>query len=344
MDPSFYFTDHDDELSEAIEEGRKRRFVKRFVVFAVILALLGGAALFVTQRYFSPIDPAKATKDKAVSWLVLRDLSKEPAETREQLFEMYIGNVSVPESTDAEGAVYALPKSVQKFSGMFLSGRDEKVAAWRKKTRRLPALRVDYIVSGSDERAGQYVTSSDVVPGPALVERWETRQKALESGKGRQKPTKAERNVQLLIMQWFVSRCKTYDATPDVSKRAKLDELARDLQNFQDFYNNIRISGKKDPLTRSEMLSEFEMTIDSWLEVSTPEELAKILWFKDLLVAVVVQQMSGGSARLFEYPPVIPKKSAPAGPDNLQERKDRADAAFKKALDSVKGYAFGKQE
>lgn len=348
MDPAFYYTDDGDELDRAVEEGRRRRFVKRFVLFVVVLALLCVGFFFTIQRYLTPIDPENATTDKKIGWLALRDLSKESPETREKLFEMYIGSVSIPSPENAEESVYELPEPVKKASGVFLSGRDEKVAAWRENERRLPYLRVDYVVVGSEERAGQYVESRDVEPGPALLERWESRRKGIKDGKTRKKTTTVERNIQLLIMQWFNSRMKAYDAAPADKKRAKLDAIAVDLQNFQKFYNSLRASAKMEELTLSGMLREFELTSESWLELTTPDELAKVLWFKDLMESVVLQQKVGATdkgPKLFDYPPVVPGKTDEKRQNaQLAEKKAQAKEALQKALGAAKKYMYGKAE
>ncbi|MBQ9812109.1 MAG: hypothetical protein IJM54_02240 [Thermoguttaceae bacterium] len=348
MDPAFYYTDDGDELDRAVEEGRRRRFIKRFVLFVVVLALICVGFFFTVQRYLAPIDPEDAPIDKKIGWLALRDLSKESPETREKLFDMYVGSVSIPSSENAEETVYELPEQVKKASGVFLSGRDAKVAAWSENERRLPYLRVDYVVDGSDERAGQYVESRDVAPGPALLERWEARRKGIENGKTRKKTTTVERNIQLLIMQWFNSRMKAYDAAPAEKKRAKLDAIAVDLQNFQKFYNSLRASAKMEELPLSGLLREFELTVDSWLELTTPDELAKILWFKDLMEAVVVQQKAGTAGkgpRLFDYPPVVPGKTDEKQQDTqLAEKKAQAAEKFKNALGAAKKYMYGKAE
>ncbi|MBP5623217.1 MAG: hypothetical protein J6X44_14520 [Thermoguttaceae bacterium] len=348
MDPAFYYTDDGDELDRAVEEGRRRRFIKRFVLFVVVLALLCVGFFFTIQRYLTPIDPENASTDKKLGWLALRDLSKESPETREKLFDMYVGSVSIPSPENAEETIYELPEPVKKASGVFLSGRDKKVEAWIENERRPPYLRVDYVVVGSDDRAGQYVESRDVEPGPALLERWETRRKGIKAGKARQKTTTIERNIQLLIMQWFNSRMKAYDAAPAEKKRAKLDAIAVDLQNFQKFYNSLRASAKMEELTLSGMLREFELTVDSWLELTTPDELARVLWFKDLMESVVLQQKISAAdkgPKLFDYPPVVPGKTDDEHrKDKRSEKNAQTIERVKNALDAVKNYAFGKSE
>ncbi len=352
MDPSVYYSDYGDELDEAVEQGRRRRFVKRFVLFVVILALVGSGFFFTVHRYLSPIDPENASVDKKIGWLALRDLSKEPPETRKKLYDLYLGSVSVPDPENAEATIYELPEPAKKLSGVFLAGRDAEVAAWRARETRLNYLRIDYVVKRSDERAGSCVESRDVEPGPALIERWETRRKELAEGRPRKKTPTLERNIQLLMLEWFNAKSRAYDAAPDDKKRAKLEAIVADLENFQTFYNKVRVAGKLEELSLAGMLREFDLTADGWLELTTPEEIAKVLWFKDLLSAVVAQKMSGdlnAGFNVFEYPPRIPGKDEEARRAERREasrakRSAKTVDALKKALEAAKTYAYGKSE
>lgn len=348
-------------MDAVVEAERKRKFRNRFIIFTLVLALVVALCVFAYLRYSAPIDLAKATPDRAASWLVFRDLSEETPETQAQLFDLYFDKISVadPSGESEKSGGYALPSAIQRFSGVFLSGRDEAVQAWRLSNERLPILRVDYAIVPSKSSKSVYVTSCDVKPGPSLSKRWNARREgskdvALYAG---EKKTTIEKNVQLLIFHWFVSRCKQYDAASDDAKKQTLDAIVADLNNFQAFYNDLRKSAGMSSLTRVGMLREFDMTIDGWLDFASVEDLARVLWFKDLLVAIVVSQTSNpladadnanaddqdaeGTASAakkslvdFEYPPRKPTEAS-----NKDSDAPIAPACAK-TLDALKGYLF----
>ena len=338
------FTAYGDELEEAQISGAKRRFWRRFTVFVILILLVGGCVALFARRYMAPIVVEEATPDKAVGWLVLRDLSEESADNQEKLFDLYLGSVSVPSAEDAKKTTYKLPEPVKKFSGLFLAGREKKVDEWEKSYRRPPYLRVDYVIKPQKTRTSQYILSSDVAPGPSLEKRWNAQREQLAKGGKGAKKTLAEKNVQLLMMQWFATRCKSYDAAPDDQKKAKLDAIAAELSNVQGFYNGIREAAKKKPLTQSELLKEFEMSVESWPEFASLEELAKILWFKDLVEGIVANQTTGASFAAFSYPPLVP---SPLGAAEGQDSENRQKRLFEfkgeyadKAVDAVRNYLF----
>ena len=338
------FTAYGDELEEAQISGAKRRFWRRFTVFVILILLVGGCVALFARRYMAPIVVEEATPDKAVGWLVLRDLSEESADNQEKLFDLYLGSVSVPSAEDAKKTTYKLPEPVKKFSGLFLAGREKKVDEWEKSYRRPPYLRVDYVIKPQKTRTSQYILSSDVAPGPSLEKRWNAQREQLAKGGKGAKKTLAEKNVQLLMMQWFATRCKSYDAAPDDQKKAKLDAIAAELSNVQGFYNGIREAAKKKPLTQSELLKEFEMSVESWPEFASLEELAKILWFKVLVEGIVANQTTGASFAAFSYPPLVP---SPLGAAEGQDSENRQKRLFEfkgeyadKAADAVRNYLF----
>jgi len=90
-------------------------------------------------------------------------------------------------------------------------------------------------------------------------------------------------------MQWFVAKRRAYDKAPDAEKQRQIDETVAELLGWQKFYMKIQNDATQTTPSRAEMLAEFEKTVESWIELETSEELAKTLWFKDLLVAAVAK-------------------------------------------------------
>lgn len=330
---SAYYTEIEpNELDEALESGRRSRFMKRLIIFSILALIVVVCALVLWRRYCAPIDLERATVDKQAAWLVAQDFSKQSSETREQLFDMYVGKISAPSPENAAETVYKLPDSAKKIAGVFLSGRDEKTSKALESYQRAPYLRVDYVVSLDPNSKSQYLTSSDVKPSSTFIERWNKRQAEMKDRKRPKRP-KSEKNIQLLAMQWFVAKYKTYDAAPDPKKKATLDAIVLDLENLQTFYNELRASAGLPKTTRAKMLREFELTADSWMEMAEPDELAKVYWFKDLLVAITVAKMSplsdGQTTKgpfAFKYPPLKPAKEKEEKKFELKKVKELFDS------------------
>ncbi len=289
VDESVYYSDVQNEFDAAVEQGRRRKYFKRFTWFFLIVAIVAGIFVLMAYRYRKPIDLEHATPDKQAAWLAVQDFSAEEPATQEKLFDMYIGKVTVPDAEKVGTSTYALPGYIEKLAWMFMGGRDDKVVEWRATHERLPVLRVDYVFDYDKNSKSAFITSRDVKPGPALKKRWEERRAAMKQGKVAKTPL-VEKNVQLLIFQWFVAKYKYYDAAPDKKKKAALNAVVADVNNFQAFYNDLRAKAGMPKLTRAQMLGEMDMTVDSWLELVSVEELAKVLWFKDLVVSIVVAQ------------------------------------------------------
>ncbi len=215
-----------------------------------------------------------------------------------------------------------LPENVKRFAGSFLSGRDEKIAEWSATRTRPAYLRLDYVVVPQTPRTSEFVLSGDVRPGPALRERWEkSRAEALENkgkrgktGGGGKSVVALEQNVKLMIMQWFATRFREYDETPDARKKAKIDRCADELLRLQDFYVDLRVDAASEPSTRADMLREFEATWEGWNEIASVEEVAKALYFKDLLESVLAaRETSFGRAANDAYPKRVSVPNADAG-------------------------------
>jgi len=312
-----------------------------WICLFALLAFAGYAFYLYSKITTEPIDPKNASTVQAVGWLTMRDLSQESAETREDLFEMYVGDRTIPVVSDESGKELELPKSVQKMTSVFLKDRDKQIEAWAKANKRPPYLRLDYLIvpGQTEERVSRYVVSDDVQPGPSLKARWARSREDLEA-KGASRKSFVEKNVQLLVMQWFVSRSKAYDSTSDEKKRQKLESIVDELMNMQSVYNNIR--GKKKSLSRVQALREFEATIESWNEIATVDELAKTLWFKDLLISVAAAKTSGVSSDVASYPPLLPTKDdrSPVKEGESSEERPEFDRNKKVVCDVVRNYFF----
>ena len=275
----------------------------------LLVVALGSIAAFLYWRSVSaPIDAENASTGKLVGWLALRDLSAETPETRERLFDRYIETLGGADGV-VEPEKLELPPQAKKFARIFFAERanDESEEELRfeenaaetaanspSNAERPPYLRLDYYVAPrpiDSPQTSEYVLSDDVRPGPALLKRWNASREQAKNGAAPTNKTPAvEKNIRLLVMQWFVAKRKVYDAASDADKARRLAETIDELAGWQELYIKIQVDATQTTPTRSEMLAEFEKTVDSWNEFATPEELAKTLWFKDLIVAAVAAQ------------------------------------------------------
>lgn len=340
------------------KRSRRRPIVKLLILLGVLAVVLAFCGWRFYRNVSAPIDIENASTAKAVGWLAFRDLTRESAETRAELFDMYFGKITddpdAAFSFDPDKDAIEIPSNLQSVVHTFLKSGEEKVDEWNRKRVRPPFVRIDYVIRGDGESTSQYVVSSDVFPGPALQERWQQRHIAATTGESH--TTNVERNVQMLLMQWFESRLKSYDAAPDAEKKAFLERCADEVDSLQKLYASLRASAGMRKLNRSEQLREFERQNEGWCEFAELEELARVIWFKDLVVSVVVmRELNQPNSDL--YPPKAPRYSTVsvvAEPAADAESADSAGAASADAepavdagaarpvLDAIRNYFFEK--
>ena len=296
-----YYDDADREKTMRRNKPKKRKRWGVRLFFAFLILAVAVVAWGYHRLVLTPIDVEKATPQEAVGWLVLRDFSEESEKTRSELFNYFFSNLASPQ-TDANSDNDAnpdqkaptslqLPEKVRSVAGIFLVNADEQTRAWSQKYERPAYLRVDYLYEPTRDRRSEFVLSADVKPGPSLTKRWQARRVAAANGLVKRK--NLEKNIQLLVMQWFLEKCAEYDSTPDEKKREFLEKTAVELESLQNLYQSVRVSANKAPLPRVKMLAEFERQLEGWCETASQEDLAKAMWLKDLLVAVVVAREAG---------------------------------------------------
>ncbi|MBQ7813881.1 MAG: hypothetical protein IJ387_05225 [Thermoguttaceae bacterium] len=339
------------------ERGKQGCFVRLLrttaLLFALLAVALGSVAgLFYWRSVSAPIDVENASTGKLVGWLALRDLSAETPETRERLFERYVETLE-SEAGVVEPKKLELPQQAKRFARLYFQRVEEAkktqtretpndAAAARRNAKRAPYLRLDYYVAprtADSTETSEYVVSSDVRPGPALLKRWNAaRETSNVDDAERDKTPAVEKNVRLLVMQWFVAKRKAYDAAPDAENARQLEKTRDELLGWQEFYEKIQADATQTTPTRAEMLAEFEKTVDSWNEFATPEELAKTLWFKDLIVAAVAAQ----ETPLGRFAPSTPPRARFAATEETSENADEKKRDFgRRTLDAARRFFFG---
>ena len=327
---------------------------------ALFVVALGSVAAFLYWRSVSaPIDAENASTGKLVGWLALRDLSAETPETRERLFDRYVETLGGADGV-VEPEKLELPPQAKKFAQIFFADRAKKEAEEELRfeeenaeldasetpvAARAPYLRLDYYVaprSVDSPQTSAFVLSDDVRPGPALLQRWNaSREEAKNTDAKTQKTPAVEKNIRLLVMQWFVAKRKAYDVAPDAEKTRLIQETVDELLGWQELYAKIQFDATQTKASRAEMLAEFEKTVDSWNEFEAPEELAKTLWFKDLIVAAVAAQESP----LGRFAPPKPPRARQVATNRTVETPENPDETGRdfgrRTLDAARRFLFG---
>lgn len=278
---------------QPVEEPRpKRRRFFRFFLWSVIflLAIIVLATLGVgywARQFFAPINVETADTTRLVGWIALRDLSKETPETQQILAEKYFEPLrrDIAINLDAPMARKILP-----YTQKYVETRDRTLDDWEKTRPPKKLLRRDYTLEPS--RNGDAVRSTDVVPADDLIERLDALKK---SGKPAVPPaaTSVERNIRLMMKSWFLHNMTLFDNAPDDAKAQTLESAADQMLRLQNLYNDCREKIGVNRLSDLELLRDFDFLASGWYDDTPADELARLLWFKDLCVAVLVAKKSG---------------------------------------------------
>lgn len=276
-------------------------------VVAVLILIAAGYAGYRLYRLGSaPIDVKKATKTEAISWLALRDLSEESPETRSDLVNFYLEKFSDKEATkdateEETEKEFVLSPKLKNIAHTLLLDSDSDTLRWDEERERPSYFRIDYVVKRESDADSIYVLTTDVKPTASLLAR---RLEAIDSAKNaNRKLSKFEKNIQTLLLQCFLEYGKTYDSTSDENKEKTLEILAERILELQRVYVKLRAAGGAQSQTRAELLRSFEKICDGWYAFADPEELARGLWFKDVVVSVIVAREFGMKN---VYPPKLP--------------------------------------
>ena len=202
-----------------------------------------------------------------------------------KLFDFYCSRLTGDESGEFvfdDSVSLEAPESIRGVVGSVLSATDSRTLTWAENRVRPPYARIDYVVVPTPERASRYVVSADIKPGPALEKRWQGRQIAVARGETRS--SNVERNIRALVMQWFVSRLRRYDATADEKKKEYLDATARELIAFKAFTTVSRFQRESGTFARR-TAPQFERTNEGWCEITRSTNSRESCGSKDLLVS-----------------------------------------------------------
>lgn len=275
----------------AERQPKKRRFFRFFlwsVLFLLAVILLAALGVgYWARQFYAPIDVAAADTTQLLGWMTLRDLSKETPETQRALAEKYFAPIRDDVQIDMDSPV---ARKLLPYTKKYVQKREEMLADWEAARPPKKLLRRDYQVDPPTD--GRAIRSSDVAPTDELIARME---ELKASGKPvvPEAATGVERNIRLMIKNWFLYQISRYDDAPDDQKASVLESVAEELLRLQNLYNDYREQIGMERLSDIEQLRDFDFLTSSWYVDTTPEELARLLWFKDLAVSILIAKKSG---------------------------------------------------
>ncbi|MBR5626049.1 MAG: hypothetical protein IKW74_00335 [Thermoguttaceae bacterium] len=294
---------NNEELKHVLKRYRHRFFlvwILYFFLFGCFVFILAAGILY--WYLHRPIDVKNinhASSQQVAGWFVLRDLEKESQEVQTALCDRYMKVIqSDPENDHLE----IDPMYIDWIRPVLKKRSDSAKKDWQGASVLFGKWnRQDYIIKVDANHSGKYVLPKDIQPGEDLI-----RMKAKKDRKNGSL-VKIENNVQLLFRLWFVKKMNEYTETPDDQKAAFLEKTSEELLFLQKRYNNVLEQMGLPAEPRLSLLRNYYKIIASWYQTTSVEELAKILWFKDLLIVVTIQKSVKIPLLKKSYPPLRPE-------------------------------------
>lgn len=291
------------------------RIFTRLVLFVFVVFCVAGLGIgYWFHKYCPSIKLERANADVLTGWLLLRDFRSLDSSTQEELLKAYLEHFGPNSKPVEKNNVYG---AALRIAAKYAGERNRRVAQWGATRPKRLFARNEYAVSVADlERVkGQFIVSSEVVATRQLLQSLQTDKYEVP-----RPMTKTEGNCRILTKRWFLMRMNEYDRKPDKEKVAFLEELTRELDWWQNYYNDFLVAMGLERDGELELLRELSLLVCSWYEGTPPDELARVLWFKDLVVSVAVLQRAG----IRDYSAVIPLKHGVSSRLNRMIRSFRA--------------------
>lgn len=275
-----------------IAKPKKSRFW-RFVFWTLalftflFLAVSVVVIILVRQMLFTPIKIENADTFHLFGWAVARDLTKENPETQQDLSEAYFNEI-----TNGAAKIDFQDKNVQKALPQVkktILQREEMLDHWESIHKSDGSIKRLYKIAKTDTHA---ILSADISPS----ERLNAQIASLKESKKTMVPaaqTKMERNIRALTKAWFLSKIAAYDAADDQGKPKVLLDCADNLQHLQALYNQLRQEAGLQKVEDLAQLRELNFAVASWYDDTPADELARLLWFKDMLLSIMVARQAG---------------------------------------------------
>ena len=309
--------------------GRRSYFFFRsllygFLYFVLVMALLViltliGVGLWVKhcRKTISPHQAQKAHNVQLTGWLAFNDMQKQTPEVRNRLVRKYEYRLNLLQKSDINSPVVmkAIPY-IKQAAQEYLHKRDENVIAQEVEARKSSFARPDYRVVAGPE-SGRYIATSEVVPTDELVEEIKRRNDELrkEYDPLAFRESQIESNIRTLAKEFFLRQMVIYDGRPDDGKVAAILESAQTLNHFSELYDKARTELGLPPQGSVEQIRDLNHIVAGWIDTTTPEYLARLYWFKDVMVAVLVAQRGGDPAAVAES--LIVHADAPSKKPNV---------------------------
>ena len=276
------------------KKGRFWRFVFWTLALFMFLFLAVSVVviIFVRQMFFTPIKIENADTLHLIGWAWARDLTKESHETQQELSEAYFSEITTDAAKidfEDENVKKVLPQ-VKKT----ILQREEMLDHWESIHKSDGSIKRLYKIAKTDAPA---ILSADISPSDRLNAQLAALK---ESGKTMvpAAQTKIERNIRALTKAWFLSKIAAYDAADDQDKPKVLLDTADNLQHLQGLYNQLRQEAGLKTVEDLAQLRELNFAVASWYDDTPAEELARLLWFKDLLLSIMVARQAGLSPKI----------------------------------------------
>ncbi|MDO5580410.1 MAG: hypothetical protein Q4G69_04705 [Planctomycetia bacterium] len=259
------------------------RLLGRFLLFVLVVFLVVGVLLALwIHKYFGPMNLDNPNADLLNTWLIVRDFSKETPEVREKLLINYLKHYG-PEAE--ESVPSRLVGATKKITRHFFKSRLDRVQSWGDTRTCRSFVRSEYAVRPENLVKDRYVLPEDIKPTSEL----EAFRTSKEYTSVPPAQMRTELNCRYLVREWFHWKMKIYSKLPEDKKNDFIRKSAKEMIWWQDFYCDILRRMDLPVPSLLELLRELDLTILWWYEsTSDSEELARLLWFKDLLISANV--------------------------------------------------------
>ncbi|MDO4585693.1 MAG: hypothetical protein Q4C95_00180 [Planctomycetia bacterium] len=264
-----------------------RLFLFSLIVFIVIAIGIG----IWLRNINAPINPENINSSQLTQWFLFRDLNKETLEISEKLADQYIQFIEnqidnpddIPYINSVKGKIRQYLQKKETANPILTTDSKKRYQLQYQVTPR----------NVSRQYPSCYIIPDDIIPSSGLI-------KQLNSiNKLKKTPNpflKVEKNCHFVLKNWFLTKMRLYQETPDDKKLDFLRRTIHDLMRFQLFYQKLLQQLDCPEAGQITLLKDFNSLTSAWfMEYAlneNPEELARLLWFKDLLVSTIIIEKS----------------------------------------------------
>lgn len=314
-----------------------RSLLYGFLYFVLVMALLLiltliGIGLWVKQcrKTISPHQAQKAHNVQLTGWLAFNDMQKQTPEVRNRLVRKYEYRLNLLQKSDINSPVVmkAIPY-IKQAAQEYLQKRDEKIVAQETAARKNAIARPDYRITSGPE-SGRFILTDEIRPTDALVEEIQRRRDEIKQERDKNPlayhESQIESNIRTLAKEFFIRQMVIYDNRPDDGKVAAILESAQSLNHFSELYDKARTELGLPPQGTVEQIRDLNHIVAGWLDNTTPDYLARLYWFKDVMVAVMAAERGGGDPAAAAEPLITHVAASEKKPGLLKGLLDSARA------------------